>query len=44
MEFLIVTQAAEKWGISTRRLLCANGEIDGVTCQKRRTKKDNASD
>lgn len=28
----IVTQAAEKWGISTRRvrLLCANGEIDGV--------------
>lgn len=32
MEYLTVTQAAEKWGISTRRvrLLCANGEIDGV--------------
>ncbi|MEE0776462.1 MAG: excisionase family DNA-binding protein, partial [Bacillota bacterium] len=27
-----VAKAAEKWGISTRRvrLLCANGEIDGV--------------
>lgn len=33
MDYLSVTQAAEKWGISTRRvrLLCANGEIDGVT-------------
>lgn len=32
MEYLTVTQAAEKWGISTRRvrLLCADGEIDGV--------------
>lgn len=32
MEYLTVTQAAEKWGISTRRvrLLCTNGEIDGV--------------
>ncbi|WP_346726590.1 helix-turn-helix domain-containing protein [Bianquea renquensis] len=32
MEYLTVTQAAEKWGISTRRvrLLCANGEIGGV--------------
>lgn len=32
MDYLTVTQAAEKWGISTRRvrLLCANGEIDGV--------------
>lgn len=32
MEYLTVTQAAQKWGISTRRvrLLCANGEIDGV--------------
>lgn len=32
MEYLTVTQTAEKWGISTRRvrLLCANGEIDGV--------------
>ncbi len=32
MEYLTVTQAAEKWGISNRRvrLLCANGEIDGV--------------
>lgn len=32
MEYLTVTQAAEKWGISTRRvrLLCANGEIEGV--------------
>lgn len=32
MEYLTVTQAAEKWGISSRRvrLLCANGEIDGV--------------
>lgn len=32
MEYLTVTQAAKKWGISTRRvrLLCANGEIDGV--------------
>ncbi len=32
MEYLTVTQAAEKWNISTRRvrLLCANGEIEGV--------------
>lgn len=32
MEYLTVTQAAEKWGVSARRvrLLCANGEIDGV--------------
>lgn len=32
MEYLTVTQAAEKWGVSPRRvrLLCANGEIDGV--------------
>ncbi|MCC8097002.1 MAG: Fic family protein [Eubacterium sp.] len=32
MEYLTVTQAAEKWGISTRRvrMLCSNGEIDGV--------------
>lgn len=33
MNYLTVTQAAEKWGISTRRvrLLCANGDIAGVT-------------
>ncbi len=32
MEYMTVTQAAEKWGVSSRRirLLCANGEIDGV--------------
>ena len=32
MDYLTVTQAAEKWGVSTRRVraLCANGEIDGV--------------
>ena len=32
MEYMPAPQAAEKWGISTRRvrLLCANGEIDGV--------------
>ncbi len=32
MEYLTVTQAAEKWNVSTRRvrLLCANGEIEGV--------------
>ena len=32
MQYLTVTQTAEKWGVSTRRvrLLCANGEIDGV--------------
>ena len=32
MKFLTVTQAAEKWGISSRRvrLLCANNEIEGV--------------
>lgn len=33
MNYLTVTQAAEKWGISTRRvrLLCANDDIAGVT-------------
>ena len=33
MEYLTVTQAAQKWGISPRRvrLLCAKGEIAGVT-------------
>ena len=32
MEYLTVAQTAEKWGVSVRRvrLLCANGEIDGV--------------
>jgi excisionase family DNA binding protein len=32
VEYLTVTQAAEKWNVSTRRvrLLCANGEIEGV--------------
>lgn len=32
MEYFTVTQIAEKWGVSTRRvrLLCAGGEIDGV--------------
>lgn len=32
MEYIKVSQAAEKWGISTRRvrLLCAEGKIDGV--------------
>lgn len=32
MDYLTVTQAAEKWGVSSRRvrLLCANGEIEGV--------------
>lgn len=32
MEYLTVTQAAEKWGVSTRRvrLLCASAEIEGV--------------
>lgn len=32
MEYLTVTQAAEKWGISARRvrMLCANGEIEGA--------------
>lgn len=32
MDYLTVTQAAEKWNISTRRvrLLCEQGEIDGV--------------
>lgn len=35
MNYLTVTQAAEKWGISTRRvrLLCANGDIAGVIRQ-----------
>lgn len=33
MNYLTVTQVAEKWGISTRRvrLLCASGDIAGVT-------------
>lgn len=33
MDYLTVTQAAEKWNISTRRvrLLCEKGEIEGVT-------------
>lgn len=33
MNYLTVTQAAEKWGISTRRVrfLCASGDIAGVT-------------
>ena len=33
MNYLTVSQAAEKWGISTRRvrLLCATGDITGVT-------------
>ena len=32
MEYLSVTQMAEKWGLSTRRvrLLCADGDIEGV--------------
>ncbi len=32
MEYLSVTQMAEKWGLSTRRVrvLCANGDIEGV--------------
>ena len=32
MEYIKVTQAAEKWGISTRRVrvLCAEGKIPGV--------------
>ena len=32
MDYLTVTQAAEKWSVSSRRvrLLCANGEIEGV--------------
>lgn len=35
MDYLTVTQAAEKWGVSSRRvrLLCANGEIEGVIRQ-----------
>ena len=38
MEYLTVTQAAEKWGISTRRvrLLCANGECS-CTVRKQAT-------
>ncbi len=33
MEYLNITQTAEKWGISARRLqtLCSNGKIDGAT-------------
>lgn len=32
MEYMKVTQAAEKWGISARRVrtLCAEGKIEGV--------------
>ena len=32
MEYIKVTQAAEKWGISTRRVrvLCVEGKIPGV--------------
>ena len=32
MDYMTVTQAAEKWGISSRRvrLLCAEGAIDGI--------------
>ncbi len=32
MEYIKVSKAAEKWGISTRRVrvLCAEGKIDGV--------------
>ena len=32
MEYLKVSQAAEKWGLSARRVrvLCAEGKIDGV--------------
>ena len=35
MEYLSVTQMAEKWGLSTRRvrLLCADGDIQGVIRQ-----------
>ena len=31
-DFMPITRAAEKWGISTRRiqLLCAEGRIDGA--------------
>ncbi len=33
MEYLNITETANKWGISTRRLqtLCANGKIEGAT-------------
>ena len=32
MEYLLVTQTAEKWGISGRRIqtLCTQGRIEGV--------------
>ena len=32
MEYIKVSKAAEKWGISARRVrvLCAEGKIDGV--------------
>ena len=32
MDYIKVSQAAEKWGLSTRRVrvLCAQGKIDGV--------------
>ena len=33
MEYLNITETAEKWGISPRRLqtLCANGKVEGAT-------------
>ncbi len=33
MEYISATEAAKKWGISTRRVhtLCAEGRIEGVT-------------
>ena len=32
MDYVTVTQMAEKWGLSTRRVrvLCADGDIEGV--------------
>lgn len=38
MEYLTVTQAAEKWGISSRRvrLLCSNGQIESVVRKGKR--------
>lgn len=33
MEYLAISQVAEKWGLSTRRInvLCAEGRISGAT-------------
>lgn len=33
MEYMTATEAAKKWGISTRRVhtLCAEGRIEGIT-------------